>query len=97
MERKIKRARFSVDILFDDFIEKKHLKEMAKKITDALRHEVDSGMGLAPEDEDSNATTKEIRTFSEEAGVSIVKYENGRWNESFIDVDNSKIPLPFRK
>ncbi len=65
-DRKIKRLKFTVDVLFDDFVKKDHQAVLAKKIVDALRHESDAGDGLG----DDNAIPIEICAYSSEAGVA---------------------------
>ena len=85
MSRKIKRVKFTVDLLFSDSIDKKHLPEITRKIADALRHEVDSGMGFAPEDDES-PYTQEIRVLNEESCLVELKYSvPGGWSESVTD------------
>lgn len=86
-ERKIKRVKFVVDLLFTEAIDKKHIPDISHKIADALRHECSSGNGFAP-DENSGYTdvgyTTEIRVFNAEAGITTVKIEPGKgWVESF--------------
>lgn len=60
----MKRLALLVVIEFEDEVEDTdiHKKEVAQKIADALEHECDSGMGIAPED--SETFTKRI-TVSE--------------------------------
>lgn len=78
--RKIKRLKFTVDVLFDEFVEKEHQAVLAKKIVDALRHESDAGDGLG----DDNACPIEIRAYSSEAGVASYTWENHEWVYNFI-------------
>jgi hypothetical protein len=80
MSRKLKRLTFTVDVLFDDFVEKDHQAVLAKKIVDALRFETDSGDGLG----DDNAIPVEIRAYSPEAGVASYTWENSQWVYNFI-------------
>lgn len=80
-KRKIKRAKFTVDVLFDEFIEPSHLKVLAQRIVNALRHESDSGAGLG----DDNAVPKEIRAFNPDAGIAMVKWNDSEWEESFVN------------
>lgn len=83
--RKIKRIKFTVDLLFSDSIDKKEIPEISRKIADALRHEVDSGNGFAPETDDS-PYTNEIRVMNDEAGVVILSFGNQGWVEKIIPI-----------
>lgn len=52
---------FTVNLTFSEKVGKKKLEEIATKIADALRHECDSGNGLAPEN--SEAFTERIEVY----------------------------------
>lgn len=82
-ERKLKRLPFTVDVLFDDFVDKSHLEVLANKILNALHYETDAGDGLG----DDNAIPIEIRVFNPEAGVASYKWVNKKWEYNFIKAE----------
>lgn len=70
----MKKHTFTVTLTFADKVgDDNDIKAMAFKIADALRHECDSGNGLAPEN--SETFTKEIEVSNEflpEATVKLI-------------------------
>ncbi len=83
--RKIKRVKFTLDILFDEFVDLKHVKELSEKIAETLKNESESGTGLG----DGNALPIEIRVFNEETGVAIQRFKDASdLGNSFINVEN---------
>jgi len=81
MARKLKRIQYTVDILFDEFVDPSHIKVLGDKIIKALKHESDSGQGLG----DDNAVPVEIRAYNPDAGVSSYIYEGTEgWKYNFV-------------
>jgi len=45
----MKKVKFTVTLTFSENVKESDISEMSRKIADSLRHECDSGNGLAPE------------------------------------------------
>lgn len=52
----MKKLQFTVEIEFEDDVQPIHVKESADKILDALKHESESGNGLAADDAETFPT-----------------------------------------
>ncbi len=87
-ERKIKRVKFTLDVLFDEPVDLNHVKKLSKRVVETLKQESDSGQGLG----DDNAVPVEIRAMNEQTGIAIQTYQSTKegWVESFIDAGNKE-------
>jgi uncharacterized protein YggL (DUF469 family) len=66
----MKKALFKLELKFSNKVSSdEELKEIAKKVVDALVHECNAGNGLAPEG--SDGYTEKITVYSAELGVDV--------------------------
>jgi len=95
--RKLKKIPFFLDIEFADFISQEQIKEVAEKVALALKQAVESGQGLAPNDE--STITNKVRIMCKDVVLLQEDYTklDGQRHVTVQDIQGVAVEDPLKE